>query len=78
MPMKEMTLNVYENDGSERLSEMVALNAYGSKGLWKWWLWMPKTVEVALDPYESDDSECQCESSGGFERLWRKMVALDA
>ena len=33
MPMKEMTLNVYENDGFERLSEMVALNAYGSKGL---------------------------------------------
>ena len=30
---------------------------------------MPKIVEVALDPYESDDSESQCESGGGFECL---------
>ena len=30
---------------------------------------MPTTIEVALDAYESDDSDYQCESSGGFECL---------
>ena len=67
----------------------VALKAYGFECLWKkielskvalnaykrkWWLWKPMG-EMALKPY---GFECQCESGGGFEHLWRKMVALNA
>ena len=33
---------------------------------------------MALNAYESDDFERQCESDGGSERLWRKVVALNA
>ena len=33
---------------------------------------------MALNAYESDESERQCESDRGFECLWRKVVALNA
>ena len=55
MPIGGMVLKAYENGDSERQCEkVVALNAYGgndSEGLWKWWLWMPKIVEVALNTW---------------------------
>ena len=39
------------------MKKVVALNAYkenGSEGLWKWWLWTPKTVEVVLNAWAGE------------------------
>ena len=43
-----------KRNGSERLKlEKITLNAYEGK----WWLWTPKLMKMALNAYESDDSE---------------------
>ena len=62
--MKEMTLNVYENGGFERLFETVALNTCGSECLWK--------KVVALNAYERNDFK------GLWIWMSMKVVALNA